>query len=65
MRRSPATRAPIYPPVLQEELTGKTVLLVGYGAIGKEIERMLQPFDVNMLRVARSARSRAGGSRSK
>jgi len=31
---------PHYPPVMQEELTGKTVLLVGYGAIGKEIERM-------------------------
>ncbi len=27
-----------------EELTGKTVLLVGYGSIGKEIERMLAPF---------------------
>ena len=37
-----------------EELTGKTVLLVGYGAIGKEIERMLAPFSVNMIRVARS-----------
>jgi phosphoglycerate dehydrogenase-like enzyme len=47
----------VYPPVLQEELTGKTVLLVGYGAIGKEIERMLVPFDVRMLRVARSART--------
>jgi phosphoglycerate dehydrogenase-like enzyme len=40
-----------------EELTGKTVLLVGYGAIGKEIERMLAPFDVEMLRVARTART--------
>ena len=48
---------PIYPPVLLEELTGKTVLLVGYGAIGKEIERMLAPFHVEMLRVARSART--------
>ena len=48
---------PLYPPVLLEELTGKTVLLVGYGAIGKEIERMLAPFRVNLLRVARSARS--------
>lgn len=47
---------PIYPPVMLEELTGKTVLLVGYGAIGKEIERMLAPFDVEMLRVARTAR---------
>jgi phosphoglycerate dehydrogenase-like enzyme len=39
-----------------EELTGKTVLLVGYGAIGKEIERMLAPFDVELLRLARTAR---------
>ena len=48
---------PAIPPVMQEELTGKTVLLVGYGAIGKEIERMLAPFHVEMLRVARSART--------
>jgi phosphoglycerate dehydrogenase-like enzyme len=46
---------PIYPPVLLEELAGKTVLLVGYGEIGKEIERMLEPFHVNLLRMARSA----------
>jgi phosphoglycerate dehydrogenase-like enzyme len=32
------------------------VLLVGYGAIGKEIERMLAPFDVKLVRVARCAR---------
>jgi phosphoglycerate dehydrogenase-like enzyme len=47
---------PHYPPVMQEELTGKSVLLVGYGAIGKEIERMLGPFNVEMTRVARTAR---------
>lgn len=47
----------IYPPVMQEELTGKTVLLVGYGAIGKEIERMLEPFSVELLRVARTPRA--------
>ena len=47
---------PYYPPVMLEELTGKTVLLVGYGAIGKEIERMLQPFHVDVTRVARTAR---------
>ena len=47
---------PLYPPVMLEELTGKSVLLVGYGAIGNEIERMLAPFDVKLMRVARSAR---------
>lgn len=48
---------PWYPPVMLEELTGKTVLLVGYGAIGQEIERMLAPFRVDLLRVARTART--------
>jgi phosphoglycerate dehydrogenase-like enzyme len=48
---------PLYPPVMMEELTGKTVLLVGYGSIGKEIERMLAPFNVDLLRVARTART--------
>ena len=48
---------PLYPPVMQEELTGKNVLLVGYGAIGKEIERMMEPFRVNLIRVARGART--------
>jgi phosphoglycerate dehydrogenase-like enzyme len=47
---------PHYPPVMLEELAGKTVLLVGYGAIGQEIERMLEPFRVQILRVARAAR---------
>lgn len=48
---------PLHPRVMQEELTGKNVLLIGYGAIGKEIERMLAPFHVNLTRVARSART--------
>jgi phosphoglycerate dehydrogenase-like enzyme len=48
---------PLYPPVMLEELTGKTVLLVGYGSIGKDIERMLAPFNVDLLRVARTART--------
>jgi phosphoglycerate dehydrogenase-like enzyme len=47
----------VYPPVLGEELTGRSVLLVGYGAIGKEIERMLAPFNVQIVRVARKART--------
>jgi phosphoglycerate dehydrogenase-like enzyme len=49
-------KSPLYPPVMLEELTGKTVLLVGHGAIGQEIERMLAPFNVNLLRMARTAR---------
>jgi len=48
---------PLYPPVMMEELTGKTVLLVGYGSIGRDIERMLAPFHVDIHRVARSARA--------
>jgi phosphoglycerate dehydrogenase-like enzyme len=48
---------PLYPPVMLEELTGKRVLLVGYGSIGQEIERMLAPFDVDLTRVARSTHS--------
>ena len=47
---------PLYPPVMVEELTGKTVMLVGYGSIGKEIERMLEPFRVKLIRVARTSR---------
>ncbi|MGB9409206.1 MAG: NAD(P)-dependent oxidoreductase [Terracidiphilus sp.] len=49
---------PMYPPVMLEELTGKTVLLVGCGAIGKEIERMLAPFHVELVRIARTARAK-------
>ena len=49
--------SPLYPPVMIEELTGKTVVLVGHGSIGQEIERMFEPFRVNLLRVARTART--------
>lgn len=37
-------------------LADKRVLLVGYGAIGEAIERRLLPFEVEVVRVARSAR---------
>ena len=47
---------PSMPPVLLEEVAGKTILIVGYGSIGKSIEDRLAPFDVRILRVARSAR---------
>ncbi|HYK35390.1 2-hydroxyacid dehydrogenase [Alloacidobacterium sp.] len=45
-----------YPPVLIEELAGKTVMIVGYGSIGRSIEERLVPFGVNVIRVARSAK---------
>lgn len=48
---------PQFPPVMQEELHGKRVLIVGYGDIGKTIERMLTPFAVEITRVARSPRA--------
>ena len=48
---------PYHPPVKLEELTGKTVMLVGHGSIGKDIERLLEPFRVNIIRVARTPRS--------
>jgi phosphoglycerate dehydrogenase-like enzyme len=47
----------LHPPVMLEELTGKRVLMVGYGGIGKEIERMLASFHVDLVRVARHARA--------
>ncbi|MCU1225662.1 MAG: D-isomer specific 2-hydroxyacid dehydrogenase NAD-binding protein [Edaphobacter sp.] len=42
--------------VLGEDLSDKTVLIVGYGSIGAAIEARLNPFDVKVLRVARSAK---------
>jgi phosphoglycerate dehydrogenase-like enzyme len=39
-----------------EALADKTVLIIGYGDIGRDIERRLEPFEVDVLRVARTAR---------
>jgi phosphoglycerate dehydrogenase-like enzyme len=39
------------------DLEGSTVLIVGYGSIGAAVERRLEPFGVELLRMARSARS--------
>lgn len=46
-----------YPPVLQEELHGKQAIIVGYGSIGRSIEERLAPFGVEIVRVARTART--------
>jgi phosphoglycerate dehydrogenase-like enzyme len=56
-QRITADTRQLHPPVMVEELTGKHVMLVGYGAIGSEIERMLAPFRVDLVRVARRART--------
>jgi phosphoglycerate dehydrogenase-like enzyme len=42
--------------VLAEDLSGKSVLIVGYGSIGAAIEQRLAPFGVQVVRVARTAR---------
>jgi phosphoglycerate dehydrogenase-like enzyme len=39
-----------------DTLAGKRVLIVGYGSIGHAVERLLAGFDVEIRRVARSAR---------
>jgi phosphoglycerate dehydrogenase-like enzyme len=41
-------------------LAGKTVLIVGYGSIGAAVQRRLAGFEVDVLRVARSAREQEG-----
>jgi phosphoglycerate dehydrogenase-like enzyme len=43
--------------VLAEDLSGKTVLIVGYGSIGAAIEARLTPFGVSILRIARTTRT--------
>jgi phosphoglycerate dehydrogenase-like enzyme len=43
-------------PPFAGDLEGATVLIVGYGSIGVALEQRLQPFGVEILRVARSGR---------
>jgi phosphoglycerate dehydrogenase-like enzyme len=41
-------------------LADKTALIVGYGDIGRDIERRLVPFEVDVLKVARTRRDGVG-----
>ncbi|MEU6711892.1 2-hydroxyacid dehydrogenase [Nonomuraea sp. NPDC046802] len=42
-------------------LADSTVLIVGYGSIGAALDRRLEPFEVEVVRVARSAREGVHG----
>jgi phosphoglycerate dehydrogenase-like enzyme len=44
-----------------DQLAEKTVLIVGYGAIGAAVEQRLAGFEVSVLRVARAARPGVAG----
>ena len=43
-------------PPFAGDLEGATILIVGHGSIGKALERRLEPFEVEVLRVARRRR---------
>jgi phosphoglycerate dehydrogenase-like enzyme len=55
-RQSHASPHELRSPALIDELAVATVLIVGYGSIGKAIEARLAPFGSSFLRVARSGR---------
>lgn len=48
-------------PAVHESLADRTVLLIGYGGVGKAIEARLLPFEAHVVRVARSARADESG----
>ncbi|MEO9094548.1 MAG: 2-hydroxyacid dehydrogenase [Microbacteriaceae bacterium] len=48
-------------PARHESLADRTVLLVGHGGLGQAIEQRLLPFECEVVRVARTARSDARG----
>ena len=51
-----AARSRRWSDALPRELQGATVLIVGYGSIGRDVERLLEPFGVTVIGVARRAR---------
>jgi phosphoglycerate dehydrogenase-like enzyme len=56
-----AASAGRWAPARHESLADRTVLLLGYGGVGQAIEARLLPFEVNVVRVARTARTDARG----
>jgi phosphoglycerate dehydrogenase-like enzyme len=51
-----AARSRRWSDALPRELQGTTVLIVGHGSIGRDVERHLEPFGVKVIGVARHAR---------
>ncbi|MFP5252962.1 MAG: 2-hydroxyacid dehydrogenase [Actinomycetes bacterium] len=56
-----AQDAHVWAPATRPALADRTVLVVGYGAIGEALERRLAGFEVDVVRVARSAREGVHG----
>ena len=48
-------------PVRAQSLADRTVMILGYGSVGEAIERRLEGFEVDIVRVARSARDGVHG----
>jgi phosphoglycerate dehydrogenase-like enzyme len=51
-----AARTRRWSDALPRELKGATVLIIGFGSIGREVKRLLGPFGVTVIGVARQAR---------
>ena len=56
-----AQDAHVWAPATRPSLADSTVLVVGYGAIGEALERRLDGFEVEVVRVARTAREGVHG----
>lgn len=56
-----AQDAHVWAPATRPALADRTVLVVGYGAIGEALERRLSGFEVDVVRVARTAREGVHG----
>ena len=52
----------LWSPRILPSLADRTVVLVGYGGVGRAVERRLLPFEVKVVRVARVARSDERGA---